>query len=308
MYTNRTLIPLLFVALFLISCGRDQPRPKLSAPTADEHQAYWHQGDAEINRFHLSQSRYGALHEGYAVMIFVTEPFLDNEQVKRDYGSGSAHPVLKLNFLRRFNTGIYDYSLMTSVFTDSSPQKGFTPKIAFSGQDWCGTVFSQLNYRDNHYQYQGFSYFQSEGDQTLNLEAEYLEDALWNLIRLDPNQLPQGEITIVPSMSTLRLNHVQPGAYQAIAKLFETENKTFGKGRIIAFNLKYKDIDSDLTIYFSKQKPYEILGWQHTTASGPGNDGNALTTTAVREKQIKSDYWNHHDPKDLKLRKELGLP
>ena len=47
--------------------------------TLDE---YWYQGKAEISRFELQQSRYGEVHQGDAVMIFVTEDFRTDIQVK----------------------------------------------------------------------------------------------------------------------------------------------------------------------------------------------------------------------------------
>ena len=43
---------------------------------------YWFAGDAEISSFTLTQSRYGELRSGDAVLIYVTEDFLPNIQVK----------------------------------------------------------------------------------------------------------------------------------------------------------------------------------------------------------------------------------
>ena len=81
--------------------------------------SYWYNHGAEITRFELEQSRYGEIHPGHAILIFVTEPFLPDIHVKSDYESSrkKSIPVLKLNLIKRFSTGIYDYSMMKSVFT-----------------------------------------------------------------------------------------------------------------------------------------------------------------------------------------------
>ena len=80
---------------------------------------HWYRGLAELARYELKQARYGETHEGDAVLIFVTEDFLPEEQVKYE-GSGrgtEVEKILKLNATRNFATGIYPYSVMTSVFT-----------------------------------------------------------------------------------------------------------------------------------------------------------------------------------------------
>ena len=59
---------------------------------------YWYAGKAEITRYELQQARYGELRKGDAVLIFVTEDFLTDKQVKYEFGdSGKATSVLKLN-------------------------------------------------------------------------------------------------------------------------------------------------------------------------------------------------------------------
>ncbi|MCA9563537.1 MAG: hypothetical protein KC561_08610, partial [Myxococcales bacterium] len=86
---------------------------------ASEHPSfdtYWYQGLAELNRYSLQQSRYGEIHEGEAVLIFVTEDFDTELQVKWDHGNrDNVVSVLKTNAYRRFYTGLYPYTMMTSV-------------------------------------------------------------------------------------------------------------------------------------------------------------------------------------------------
>ncbi|MGB2232526.1 MAG: septum formation inhibitor Maf, partial [Flavobacteriaceae bacterium] len=73
---------------------------------------YWFAGAAEISSYTLTQSRYGELRSGDAVLIYVTEDFLPNTQVKANNSGENTIKVLKLNATKNFKTGIYPYSIM----------------------------------------------------------------------------------------------------------------------------------------------------------------------------------------------------
>ena len=146
-----------------------------------EFNSYWYTGKAEVNVYDIEQARYGELRKGKAVRIFVTEDFLLNKQVKKE--SMTTEPsasVLKMNFLNKFPTGIYDYSMMTSVFTpvDVSRFKK-TIKVSMSSQEWCGHVFSQLNLDKDQYEFTGHSYFENESEQDYYMDYAFLEDEIW---------------------------------------------------------------------------------------------------------------------------------
>lgn len=51
------------------------------------------------------------------------------------------------------------------------------------------------------------SYFESEADQSFQLEKNILENELWNKIRIDPKSLPVGKVKVVPSLEYVRLSH-----------------------------------------------------------------------------------------------------
>ena len=78
--------------------------PRLSQQP--EFRKYWYAGQAELNRYRLEQARYGELHRGEAVLIFVTEPFLKDKQVKyegpADQAPGEVRDVFKLNATSKF--------------------------------------------------------------------------------------------------------------------------------------------------------------------------------------------------------------
>src|SRR5215210_8830124 len=181
------------VAMFLALAFSALPEVCRAGFNPDEFRAYWNKGKGEITGYKLTQSRYGELHEGDAVLLFVTEPFSRSKQVKLDdwehAGSDSVN-VLKLNFSKKFLTGIYPYSLMLSTFTPiDSAESPRTLKTSMTGQEWCGHVFTQLNLHDDQYDCAGFSYFASEGDTRQQLPAVFLEDEVWSRIRLNPEKL-----------------------------------------------------------------------------------------------------------------------
>ena len=150
---------------------------------SEEFKNYWYGGKAEITTYKLEQARYGELHEGYSVLVFVTEDFSKSNQVKLDNpqdAKGDDVKVLKLNRIKKFDTGIYSYSMMDSVFTpvyvDEYPS---SLKVSSSSQEWCGNTFMQLNLGYSGYEVSTYSYFESEGDRKFSLQKEILEDELW---------------------------------------------------------------------------------------------------------------------------------
>ena len=141
----------------------------LSSPTfAQDFWAHWGDGKAELNGYRLTQPRYGAPRAGTAVFIFVTEDFSDSLRVKADAGKHPAadvYPVMKLNAVRDFQTGIYDYNVLTSTFLRVAA--GWpVAKVSCSSQEWCGHVYHQIVPRAGRISGLFHSYFDGEADGT----------------------------------------------------------------------------------------------------------------------------------------------
>ncbi|MGR3292594.1 MAG: hypothetical protein ACUZ9M_01100 [Candidatus Scalindua sp.] len=282
----------------------------LSLPDEKDFHSYWYNHGAEITRFELEQSRYGEIHPGQAILIFVTEPFLPDIHVKSDYESSrkKSIPVLKLNFIKRFNTGIYDYSMMKSVFTPiptGRQQFCKTLKVSTTRQDWCGHVYLQYNLEGDHYKVKQYSYFEKEGDKVITIPSVYLEDEIWTRIRIAPKTLPLGEIKMIPGSFFTTLRMIEPGAENAFAEL--TDIKEGDRGSVSQYMVTYPSLQRTLSIRFNRNFPYDILSWSETYPSGSGKNAKVLTTNARRTHAVMTDYWNKHSVKDVDLRKELGL-
>jgi len=265
---------------------------------SQEFKDYWYAGNAEITSYKLEQARYGELREGTAVTIFVTEDFLPKAQVKANNQSTRNIPVLKLNSTKKFLTGLYPYSIMTSTFNPVY-SKEHALKVSNSVQEWCGHVYAQLNNKKD-FEITAHSYFEGEADQNMKLPKTWLENELWNLIRINPNELPTGEAEIIPSFDYLRLGHKNLKAYRAILSLDENESMQ-------VYTIQYPDLDRNLMIYFETEFPFSIEKWEETYTSGYGQGAKTLTTTATKMKRIKTAYWSQNKNSDIVLRDQLGL-
>jgi len=255
---------------------------------------YWYAGKAELCAYEVTQERYGEIRQAEQVNVFVTEDFSRAKQVKLDNPAAAPTdrvPVLKLNLIRRFHTGIYDYSIMQSVFT---PVSGLpTLKTTTTVQDWCGQVFMQNNLENDGYHLRGFSYFESEGDQDLRLPLILLEDEIWTRIRLNPSALPTGKVSIIPSAIYTRLRHKPGGAQNAEIKIEKGEKESDLK-------IVYTGIPRALSIRFTTAFPYKILGWEETHEGKIVSKGELKAT-------IRSAYWEAHDNLHAPLRDSLKL-
>jgi hypothetical protein len=295
-------ILILLLTLSLLNCAntatsdnKNTDNATKSTPTTPEFNAYWYAGKAELCRYELDQGRYGEMRKGNAVLVFVTEPFSKKKQVKLD--NPEANPsdvsnVLKLNFSKKFDTGIYPYSILTSSFTpvDGSDK---TLKVSCSVQEWCGHAFAQINKEKDGYRSNYFSYFESEGDQSDKISNAISEDGLWQTIRIDPTQLPLGKVAMIPSLAYLRLAHQPMKAVEATVVL---EKSNFNQNPVNQYVITYPN--RVLKIYFDEKFPFTIQGWEETYKERK----TEMTTRGTLKKVLLSDYWSHNSLADDAMR------
>jgi hypothetical protein len=254
-------------------------------------------GEAELNTYDIQQNRYGEMRDGEAVMVFVTEDFSKSKQVKLDNPAGAGKDkvsVLKLNHIRRFTTGIYDYSIMQSVFTPVDFEKhGNTLKTTTTIQDWCGHVFTQLNLDNDEYRVSSFSYFEEEGDEVRNMDAALLEDELWTRLRIAPESIPTGTAKVVPSTFFSRLFHQELSPKQAHIRIEKEEGLSY-------LVLEYLHLERTLRIGFESVFPHKIVEWEETSRGKLVSSGKLKAT-------LKSPYWRQNGNADEYLRDSLRL-
>jgi len=296
--------------LLMIAAGA-WSRARASEPVApassDPFWAHWGDGRAELNGYRLVQPRYGAKRNGVAVLIYVTEDFSDSLRVKADPGKhprSDVYPVLKLNLVRDFQTGIYDYNVMTSTFARVAPGWPLA-KVSFSSQEWCGNTYHQLLPRGDGILGTYHSYFDGEADgsERLSHPADgVFEDALPILLRgwggayLKPGE--QRKVTFLPSLLRSRLEH-KPLQWGEATISRAAEAKAM---RVPAGSFKAQEwtvaVDGGPTVVYSfeSEPPYRLVRW----ASDTGEEAALLGSTRLA-------YWKLNGPGGEKYLKELGL-
>lgn len=307
-----TYFSMLLCATLLWSCAEQTTSPPAKSNTPVKAQMaltkdslfaqHWYDGLAEVNRYALTQLRYGAHRQGEAVLIFVTETHDPNTHVKYNVPKSPTQPVLKLNHYRRFATGMYPYTMMTSVFTPVGAASSIVPtRIAHSMQEWCGQVYMLLDrWDETSFDLTVHSYFEGESAKT-TLPAAITEDGLLNGIRINPTEFPTGTQKVIPPMHYLRFTHQPIAAYPAHLSI---THKVYFPGDssqpVDRFTIAYDDIQRQAHYYVSRQHPYRIVGWE--TFRGEQLDSRGVLTASER-----IPYWQYNAPADSSWVDSLGI-
>ena len=277
-----------------------------AAPTATASPAFWKgwgDGKAELSGYAITTNRYGAPREGRVVLIYVTEPMDRRTWIKDDAGDVPAQDrvnVLKLNNVLKFQTGIYPYSVMTSVFAPVEAQgaERFAPaKIAMSAQEWCGHVYERVIPAPGSFASEVRSYFHAEGDRdtTVKTPAGTLyEDALLIQLRELDGPFAGGKSwsgSIVPSLWSLRKSH---GSLEPVAATIRREDATKDGAPVTRFTLAYGSMTTTYDV--EKALPRRVLSWK----SNSGDEARILKTARL-------PYWQLNGPGDEKYLQQLGL-
>lgn len=274
--------------------------------------SHWHDGRAELNGYRLTQPRYGQAREGTVVLVYVTEPFSESDRVKAENPNRPASDVfdaLKLNVVKDFQTGVYDYNVMTSVFVQNRARKdlraGAPTKLTMSMQEWCGMVFEELLFDPDRIRQERFSYFDGEGTEEGALEwpkGGITVDELPILVRgihgdlLEPGE--SVELPLLPSLERTRLRH-RDLAWKTgtLARGDEPEKIEVPAG---AFEVEVwtAELAGERYRWFVEAAfPNRLVAWE-----GPDGERGELTGSA------RMKYWQRNGEGDERHLKALGLP
>lgn len=289
--------------------GRQGPSPSF--------ESHWQDGKAELAAYRYSVTRYGERREGRAVMITVTEPFSASKRVKAD--DARANPAdtfeaLKVNLVRDFQTGIYDYNTMVSVF---SRTKDFSPvKISFSAAEWCGHVYEEIAFEPHRTTDLVRSYFEGESaSRTLRWrKGGVSEDMLFVLLRgFRGEYLSLGggrEVPFLPSPFTSRLTH-RPVEWTTawIDRAPASERVRVPAGTFEADRMTVRVADGRVgRFWIERAHPYRVLKWEWTAPtsrrSRMGADG-ADAGEFTGSKRLP--YWELHKNGDERYLRDFGL-
>ncbi|MBR9978447.1 MAG: septum formation inhibitor Maf [Bacteroidetes bacterium] len=313
---NRINISLIILSLLFIGGVAVAFYPHAPAPAGEvvsvnqeTFNGYWRQGKAELLRYELAQERYGEIREGEAVLVSVIEPFLPVTQVKYEGlpADDAAESVLKMIFTRRFHTGIYPYSMMTTVFTPLGAAPVPPYKVTATSQEWCGHTFTQVNHRDNVFEVASYSYFQDEGDERFTTDVAVLEDELWTRIRLRPSSLPTGTLDVIPRLDYQRMRHARFASFSAMASLTDFRDGDYPEEDLMEYVLTYHELPRTVRIRFQRDFPHRVLTWEEEMRDPSVPEEQWLVTRGRLAGSMMSDYWNRSSIVDSTLRHEFGL-
>ncbi|MCU0425360.1 MAG: hypothetical protein MUF71_07010 [Candidatus Kapabacteria bacterium] len=274
---------------------------------------FWSDGKAEISTYKGTQVRYNEERPCTSVLIFVSEPFNAEKQVKADApdGSGIYTSVLKLNHVKRFQTGIYAYSLMTSVFTPLTPttvgKAVYNPaaplKITFSGQEWCGMVFHQLNRQaDKSMLSHSRSYFEVEGDKQESFAADdetLFGDDVFIAVREVLKPLATGKRKFYHTLEHARISHKALMAAEVTVSKSDAMTRFRGADvPVTAWTLAGENFEWKFTV--EKQYPRRILAFQFA------ENGRVIEQAELHE-SARLPYWKLNATADEHYLQELGL-
>jgi len=301
----------LFLLLGLIGCSTPLSEAGVSRPMTSAPDGFWdHWGDgkAELAGYALKVPRYGQLRSGEAVLVTVTEDFTAEQRVKSDGGHGDEYPVLKLNELRDFQTGIYDYNLMTSAFLrlDGVIPLGLPDKVSFSMQEWCGHAYEELVIGADSLDRMSQSYF--DGETVANTSRPMparavIADAMPLLVRgLGGELLGPGETRSVQWLPRASERHMLHRAFAwteaSMTRSSGTQKVTVPAGTFDVYTLTVTPTGSAASTWMVQSSaPHMLVKWSRA-------DGEVGTLTGA----VRRSYWNDQGEGRETLRQELGLP
>ncbi len=271
--------------------------------------SYWYDGNAEISVYDLEEVRYDEVRKGKRIMVFVTEPLRRSTLIKPDtlISADERYDVIKLNDIRKFTTGIYDYSLMTSVFScvkayDSIAEM-MALKVSFGSQEWCGNVFEIIKWKNGSLKGNLYSYFESDGEPVLKFKEDMkplFEDNLWILIRelngpfLVDNS--KRSFAVIPSAWQRRKQHVALKQKNAVIEKHAGAKINTSAGRFESVRFVWTIDAMETKVWVEKAWPHKILKW----IEPDGSRGSLISST-------RQPYWRQHANDDSDLRRRLWV-
>jgi hypothetical protein len=285
------------------SAGPSAGAAKSAATASSAFWSVWGDGKAELSGYATTTGRYGAPRDGRVVLIYVTEPMDRRNWIKDDAGDvppESRVNVLKLNRVLKFQTGIYPYSVMTSVFSpvDAMAGERFAPvKIAMTAQEWCGSVYQRVMPAGDAFANEIRSYFHAEGDRDATVKVApgtLYEDALLIQLRELDGPFAGGKDwagTLVPSLWSQRKSHAD---LAPIAATIHREDALREGVPVTRFTLTAGGATTTFDV--EKAVPRRVLSWK----TSDGDEAKLLKTARLR-------YWELHDPGDEKYLQQLGF-
>lgn len=257
----------------------------------------WEDGLAEVAEYDLQQFRYGNLHPGTATMVAVRESMGERRAVKAiaaDIATATATatvPVLKLHWVRSFQTGVYRYD--QASFQLVRQADGIPLRWLITSHEWCGAASKSWV---NGGPLRVSSYFDGHGDvqQPLDLGSDAVPaDSLWWWARawVAAGAKPT-TLRIIPSQIEARCIDTTPVPASISSEQGRLKNPLAAQPAdvpVVVVIVRRGSLTDRLAI--AADDRHAMLSWQQA-------DGSTLSLRAIR----RFAYWAQHDPADRPAR------
>jgi hypothetical protein len=225
---------------------------------------YWFKGKAEINFYKASIHKYGFSRPADEVVhILVTEKHKPDLLVKADnWREAGLVDMLKFNYVRRFQTGIYSYREMMSIFFDQSKLQ--FAKMTFGSQEWCGQSFKEfVNFQGkSSYHFNTYWDGQGRGSYDVSLPEDiFLYDAL--PVQLRMLSLSEDEALQIPLLPGQISSKVQkPKISMASVKVVKSETITVAAGSFACRLIEISHAAGTDQIWLESDFPQRMIRWK----------------------------------------------
>jgi hypothetical protein len=235
-----------------------------ASPNSFAASPLWDDGKAEVDAYDATVRRYGALRSFTAYQIVVKEDFSRRQLVKADPGHDPADlmPVLKMNQVLAFQTGIYAYHQMASTFFERSTMD--LVKFSLTSFEWCGNSYKEYTRRDGEAALHVHTYWDGQAEATYDLPVGP-DLVLYDQVPLWIRSLPQREGTIlalrvVPGQINSKgpKPAIETGSLRAVAE--ERLATPAGTFRTLRWELKVADRMPD-RFWLGREFPHLLVAW-----------------------------------------------
>ncbi len=246
------------------------------------------EGKAEIAQYKGKVKRYHQFRDAHLALITVFEPFDYNLLVKSEQ---SNNYIIKQNQVLTFQTGVYPYRQMNSLFWN--PSNLFLMKGVMTSQEWCGQSFKQVIYKNNNFYLKFHTYWEDavEGEFKYKIPNKmyFFYDELPFILRFLTIDFDTKEIQLFPLLMSSRVNQTGWDIDEVIrnpdfkkALLIKQKEKIRFKNRSVEVSKYILEIeDKKDTFYFDFNHPYNILiKWER-------NDGGFFELESISY----AKYW-----------------
>jgi len=243
-----------------------------AVPNTFARNTLWDDGRAEIDAYQASIRRYGVPRQFTAYLIVVKEDLSKTQLVKAesDHDPGDRLPVLKLNHVIGYQTGIYSYHQMASCFFDRATMD--LVKLSLTSNEWCGNTYKEYTKRAGRGSLHVHTYWDGMAEATYGVPTGS-DVVFYDALPLWIRSLPQTPgttraVRLLPSQIESKGPKPEPrAATLTAAAAQELVMVPAGGFATLRWDLNAGEARPD-SFWTSRDYPYLLVAWDRADGSG----------------------------------------